>query len=204
MNEQFLDGIFRLLSNNINFPYYQAERRIDIFINFFLEDIIRQSTKFKNARFIAAEFPLVKSESSAHAAHIDYLMVDEESQTVLMIELKTDNGSYDQSQILFYLKHNTFENWRISFDGLKMKGFLDKKGHLNKELNKITGDLNKMKVEVIVLKPTVNSDQDLNQINDPEIRNKIHFVALKTVEISTNYRDEWNSLKNNILVKLRD
>lgn len=113
MPETFLDKIFYQLSNNISFPYYQAERRIDIFINFFLEDIVQQHTKFKNARFVAAEFPLVKSESSAHAAHIDYLMVDEAANTILMIELKTDNGSYDQSQILFYLKHLTFEGWSV-------------------------------------------------------------------------------------------
>jgi hypothetical protein len=37
----FTKEIFKLLGENKKLPAYQAERRIDIFINIFLEDILK-------------------------------------------------------------------------------------------------------------------------------------------------------------------
>ena len=36
----FLEEIFKLLIENKTMPYYQAERRVDIFINLFLAEIL--------------------------------------------------------------------------------------------------------------------------------------------------------------------
>ena len=55
MNSDFLTKVFELLNKNQELPYYQAERRIDIFVNLFLEDIVLQKTKFVDAKFITVE-----------------------------------------------------------------------------------------------------------------------------------------------------
>ena len=56
MSAKVLNGILSLLKENQKFPNYQAERRVDIFINYFLERIL---TKFlgEKVKFICPEFP---------------------------------------------------------------------------------------------------------------------------------------------------
>jgi hypothetical protein len=198
----FLSEIFLKLEDNKKFPYYQAERRIDIFINFFLNDIVRQNTKFKNATFLAPEFPLVKSNISAHAAHIDYLMYDEVLKTILLVELKTDNKSYDQSQVLFYLKQKSFSKCLEQVENLKMTGFSPKKEHLLNSINMVKENISNINVEVIVLKPSFDITKDLIKITKEQGSEKVHFIALQTCEVITKYQEEWNLFKKNILLKL--
>ena len=52
-----LEGIFELLLKNKKFPNYQAERRIDIFINYFIERILSKYLE-KDVKFICPEFPI--------------------------------------------------------------------------------------------------------------------------------------------------
>lgn len=47
MSKGFLDILFELLAKNNALPNYQAERRIDIFINHFLERILTEYLKEK-------------------------------------------------------------------------------------------------------------------------------------------------------------
>ena len=127
-----LEKVFELLNDNKKLPYYAAERRIDIFINFFIEDIVRQHTCFTDAVYVAAEFPLKKGPSTDRAARIDYLMVSHMSKSVLLVELKTDDETYKTKQIAFYLKYENFKQWHDEFDTIKMKRFKNKKEALKK------------------------------------------------------------------------
>ncbi len=201
MNETFLRKIFSLLSGNQQFPYYQAERRIDIFINFFLEDIIRQHTEFKDAIFVAAEFPLKKNEKTDHAAHIDYLMYSQSKSTVLLVELKTDDSSFDSNQIDFYLNHEYFEDWYKKFESIKLNRHKTLKEYLQEVIKeRIGSDLQNIKTAVIILKPTlVKGDYDKLKCD----HNRITFIPLKDLNIETEFQQEWNLLKEVVLARLR-
>jgi|ERR1039458_4418491 hypothetical protein len=212
MNSDFLTKVFELLNKNQELPYYQAERRIDIFVNLFLEDIVHQKTKFVDAKFITVEFPLKKMpedykdnnrKEDDNSAQIDYLMVDVIKRTVLLIELKTDDNSFDSKQIKFYLKHQTFEDWYDKFKRIKMINFKEKRDKLHQRIieENMGKDFINFSVEVIVLKPTYNETKDRKGLEKDKER--IHFVALKSLDIvSKDYPNEWKLFKENVLEKL--
>ncbi|RYE58575.1 MAG: hypothetical protein EOP48_03235 [Sphingobacteriales bacterium] len=201
MNNSFLESIFKLLSANLQYPYYQGERRIDIFINFFLEDIIRQNTHFTDAEYLVPEFPLKKNDTSDHAAHIDYLMFSKKENTVLLVELKTDNSSISESQIDFYLNHRNFSEMFEKYSTIKMKNFTDKKEVLNKRLELLAKeDHDKYDIALVILKPSLNDkDHALKDVNN----GRLYFVPLADLELETQHQAEWELFKNTILKNLR-
>lgn len=116
-NMTFTKEIFSLLSENKKFPAYQAERRIDIFINLFLEVILKHYDSKADYKFIAPEFPLRKV-SSFQSTKVDYLCLKENSsgeKEILLVELKTDVGSFDEEQCRIYKR---YEKWSDCLDGL--------------------------------------------------------------------------------------
>ncbi len=123
--KKFIKSLFKLLADNKKFPSYQAERRIDIFINFFLEEIVQIEYSDSKIRFVAPEFPLKKSEIGkngkeySRSTKVDYLCIrtlPDNLSTILLIELKTDAPSYDPIQHQIYRDYNS---WKKCIDGLK-------------------------------------------------------------------------------------
>ncbi|MCY7411200.1 MAG: hypothetical protein LH473_13085 [Chitinophagales bacterium] len=144
-----------------------------------------------------AEFPLKKSEGSDHTARIDYLMVSKMKESVLFVELKTDEKSFKDSQIDFY-ETDTFRNWHRKFLGLKMKGFETKKECArilieNKIGKKAVDDF---RIAIIVLKPEKN-------LEEGEESNR-HYVSLKDLELISRYPLEWELFKKSLLTKLEN
>lgn len=97
----FFDEILNLLRDNKQFPNYAAERRIDIFINLFLEKILSAYYE-KKVIFIVPEFPLKKNETSNQTSKLDYLCAFEETKQPIFVELKTDVISFNSNQARFY------------------------------------------------------------------------------------------------------
>jgi len=104
-----------LLRDNKRFPYYAAERRIDLFINIFLEQIL---TAFYNEKvnFVVPEFPL-KLGSNNQAYQLDYLCAFDNTKQPIFVELKTDTISYRSTQASFYIEQS--ESWPASVKGLR-------------------------------------------------------------------------------------
>ncbi len=100
MNKAFLENLFELLANNKALPNYQAERRIDIFINHFLERILTEYLK-ERVDFICPEFPL-KNNDNNRSTKLDYLCKTQNE--ILFIELKTDTASFKESQAYLYFE----------------------------------------------------------------------------------------------------
>jgi len=191
----FTEKAFNLLASNLGLPYYQAERRIDIFINVFLEDIVHQHTPFIDAQYILAEFPLKKKEDSDHSAHIDYLMFSPGDKIVFFVELKTDEKSFDLSQVEFYESKSKFIEWYRDFEKIKMKGFKTKKKFATDVIEKKLGkDIGEYACAVIIIKPL----QEKEELK----KDGRHFIALKNIEIKTEYQDEWEKLKTIVLSKI--
>lgn len=100
MNKRFLEDLFKLLINNKSIPNYQAERRIDIFINYFLERILSEYLKEK-VDFICPEFPL-KNKDNNRSTKLDYLCKTQNE--IVFVELKTDTASFKESQACLYFE----------------------------------------------------------------------------------------------------
>ena len=97
-NDDVLEKIFENLSCWRHLPKYQLERRADIFFTPYLKDIIE--SKISGSLLsdaIIPEFPQKKKENSS-STNIDYLMFSKEKDIVYLIELKTDNDSFDKAQ----------------------------------------------------------------------------------------------------------
>lgn len=104
--------LLELLFNNKKLPYYSAEKRIDIFLNFFLSDILKSYLK-KNVFYITSEFPIRINNKNKHSNELDYLCKTKDE--IIFIELKTDRKSFDLDQLNFYKSNN---NWNKIIIGL--------------------------------------------------------------------------------------
>lgn len=121
--KDFLTELLGYILKNKKFPAYQAERRIDIFVNYFLNDILKLRFSNEDFTFIAPEFPLKKMDEHGKlikenlSTKLDYLYTKLESQRteILFIELKTDSKYYTSEQHDRYLQYD----WPTSIEGLK-------------------------------------------------------------------------------------
>jgi len=102
--EMVFKAMIDLLRDNKRFPYYAAERRIDIFINIFLEQILTTYYDEK-VNFIAPEFPL-KHEPNNQANKLDYLCAFDDTKQPIFVELKTDTISYRNTQASIYMERS--------------------------------------------------------------------------------------------------
>ena len=106
---ELLEPLLKLLSENSRYPKYQHERRIDLFLNFYLSSIL---AKYFNVRVdtIIPEFPL-KKESSQASTNVDFLAYSDASKIVFFVEIKTDDSSFKESQLDCYCRA-TEQSWR--------------------------------------------------------------------------------------------
>ena len=102
-----LEKIIQLLKDNKKFPNYQAERRIDIFLNVFLEELLSVYLG-KEVKYVCPEFPLRQDGDYNRSTKLDYLCKTEGE--LLFIELKTDNKSFNEDQLDTYFTQN-WETW---------------------------------------------------------------------------------------------
>jgi len=109
------NAMLDLLDENKLMPYYAAERRIDLFINLFLEKILIAYYR-ENVNFVVPEFPL-KHRPNNQADKVDYLCAFNKTKQPIFIELKTDSISFNREQAKVYLKQAT--DWPSCIDGLK-------------------------------------------------------------------------------------
>lgn len=102
MSAVAFESILQLLKDNKEFPNYQAERRIDIFINYFLNRLLT-SFLSEETVFVCPEFPL-KSTGSNRSTKLDYLC--KTLTQPVFVELKTDVHSLKEKQAYSYLSCN--------------------------------------------------------------------------------------------------
>lgn len=188
----YLNKIIKLLIENKKFPNYQAERRMDIFLNVLLADFLTEYLGEK-VDFVCPEFPLRKKGEYNRSTKLDYLCKTENE--VIFVELKTDNKSFSVNQLDIYFEEETWGKWMDKlYDIQKATKDKDKYEHLFKTLKQHELSLNNYKdasIRVLYLSPLL-SKKDKAKLKS-EGKYHIHKKAtLSSFKASSSLSDkEW-------------
>ena len=101
----FLTDVFDVLVANKRLPKYQFERRVDVFVNLFLPDVLG-ALSGGTYQLVVPEFPL-KKDDNHQSTNVDYLLfhtTPEGRETWVFLELKTAAGSIGHEQLDIYLR----------------------------------------------------------------------------------------------------
>lgn len=98
-----LDRVFQHLDAWRHLPSYQLERRADVFFSVYLRDVVEQFTGLALEEEMIPELPikrdLVRAEVSGEQSFkVDYALFARDRSRVVLVELKTDDGSRRQGQ----------------------------------------------------------------------------------------------------------
>lgn len=190
----FLRDLLELLSINKNYPKYQHERRIDIFLQFFLPNIIE--SKFGTpVAFVIPEFPL-KNRDSALATNMDYLAFSKSANVAYICELKTDPLSFRKQQAERY-RDALEDGWaKILMDvrkisGATSEGYKNKYKYLLEQAESVPADV---KLKILYLAPR-ETQKDLDQLTNPSDFLLLSLEELKTIQMRTQYPEEWSLVR---------
>ena len=105
---EILDEIFGLMDRWRHLPFYRLEPRVAPYFALFLRDILETKFDVDIHPTIIPEFPLrlgslgiLKQDrkgSNDQSVKVDYAAFSLDLQTVYLVELKTDDGSFDETQ----------------------------------------------------------------------------------------------------------
>lgn len=93
--------VIGLLEDNKKFPYYSAERRVDLFFTYYAERILTEYYGEKII-FVAPEFP-IRHKGDNQAENADLLCAFASNRQPIVVELKTDNKSFNKIQLEKYV-----------------------------------------------------------------------------------------------------
>ena len=90
--------------NDFCTPNIRAEVIFDMLLSPFITDIVKEGMN-SNGRFVllAKEFPLKVYENNK-GPKVDYLLMDDSTSDLYIVELKTDNNSFNKEQYNIYLE----------------------------------------------------------------------------------------------------
>ena len=90
--------------NDFCTPNIKAEVILDMLLSPFITDIVKEGMN-SNGRFVllAKEFPLKVYENNK-GPKVDYLLMDDSTNDLYLVELKTDNNSFNKKQYSIYLE----------------------------------------------------------------------------------------------------
>jgi len=107
-------GVIELLEDNKGFPYYAAERRIDLFLSYYVHEILSYHLE-EDIVFVAPEFP-IKHKNNNQADKADLLCVLPSANQPIIVEVKTDSESFKMSQLEKYITNT--KKWQDIVNGL--------------------------------------------------------------------------------------
>lgn len=108
MSENKYEIFYKLIEfwtlNDFCTPNIKAEVIFDMLLSPFITDIVKEGMN-SNGRFVllAKEFPLKVYENNK-GPKVDYLLMDDSTNDLYIVELKTDNNSFNKKQYNIYLE----------------------------------------------------------------------------------------------------
>jgi hypothetical protein len=193
----FLESLLKLLSYNRDYPKYQHERRIDIFVNYFLRDIL--STAFEtDIQFVVPEFPLEKA-NSRRSTNLDYLAYSATDSTVFLCEFKTTHRSFEKEQMERYFLAQK-EGWgRILKDVEDIPAGTHphdraKYQHLLDKIRNIPPDAT---IKSVYIAPEAIQSR-LDRAASGREYNLLSLETLRHLDIETPFIEEWRLVRSSI------
>ncbi len=98
-----INKIFERMDAWRNLPNYQLERRADLFFSLYLPEVLQKKLRFEISPVIIPEFPVRIGTIYPHididkSYKVDYVCFSADMQTVIFVELKTEELSRRESQ----------------------------------------------------------------------------------------------------------
>jgi len=192
MSTDFLEALFELLSVNKKYPKYQHERRVDLFLNFFLPEILEEKFGYKIS-LIIPEFPLKKLES-ASSTNVDYFAYSQTDKVAFMVELKTSARSFDQEQLERYLKAQE-DGWAYLFRDLeRIHQKTESKEEYRFLLDKAAQVDTSVELRIVYIGPEAMRASMGQMLQE----GRLDFRSLEDIsqmELSTRFIEEWNVIR---------
>ena len=219
---EFVEKLISSIIENRHMPKVQVEREISPILDIFIEDILESASKFNQNidkgtyRFIAPEFPLqsLKLENNKktnRSTNIDYLLLNEDTQDLYFVELKTDSSSFKYEQFEIYedlistkslMPNELYDFLSKSLTSTKyqnLKKFILEKMNFNKDSKENPFD-NIKNIKLVYIAPRKMFERQWKGKNNRAIRSIennhsiINFHDFKNIEVSK-YKDEWKYIR---------
>jgi len=123
-----VESLLKQLLTFKNLPTYQFERRINVFVVYYLEDYIKSlHNEGGTYKMIYPEFPLSlhddDNRETLHSNYADYLFYNSSTRKAFFLEFKTDSISVNKKQFDYYY-NKCAERWakRLHYYVTKAKG----------------------------------------------------------------------------------
>lgn len=194
----FMTEVFDLLVSNKLLPKYQFERRVDIFVNVFLADVL--GALFGGTyQLIVPEFPL-KNPDNCGSANVDYLLfctMPDGHQKWIFLELKTAAGSIDTKQLANYRRIAERGMPLAMTDVALICDGTDAHAEY-KELSKRLAEFKSLydrPIEIIYLAPVAMNEAELGIGG-----HSVTFAQLRTLELER-HPEVWRMFRDSVLAR---
>ncbi|RLA72160.1 MAG: hypothetical protein DRG24_03760 [Epsilonproteobacteria bacterium] len=211
---KFVETLIKSIVDNKDMPKVQVEREIspilEIFIESFMNNLaINNKVEEGTYKFIAPEFPLSNEDENNRSVNIDYLLLNEKSNTLYFIELKTDSSSFKLSQYEYY--KNTIHN-KTTTELYNFLKDLENKKYKNYKIKVVDESISeeefkKIKhIKLIYLAPKKLTLENTRRSGaGQDAINSIEFITFEDLhmfnDIDHEFSAEWNVITSH-LVKL--
>ena len=171
---QFLRLLLVGLVSDKRLPKYQFERRFDCLLSPFLPDIVQWKLGGE-ASLVVPEFPL-KKKGSNQSTNADYLVLlrrpEGSPDAWVLVELKTDSGSFSAKQALIYAAaaQDGWRRLRTDLDVIHAAS-ADKVGYLElmRRVDAEGGESPPANVEVLYLTPSTAAPHNFHSVQFHEL-----------------------------------
>jgi hypothetical protein len=192
----FLTEVFDLLVANKQLPKYQFERRVDIFVNVFLEDVL--GALFGGTyQLVVPEFPL-KKDDDCNSTNVDYLLfhtTPEGHEKWVFLELKTAAGSIGPKQLAVYRRSVERGMPALMRDLPLIRERTKARAAYDELALRLSAFPHDRPIEIIYLAPVAMNEAELG----PGGRS-VTFEQLRTVEIG-HHPEVWRMFRDSVLAR---
>ncbi len=100
LRELTLAMVLERLTEWRNFPKYQLERHVDVFLSFFMREVLERKFSRAISATIIPELPIPIRDDGEHnrSWNVDFVLFSRDLEIAYLVELKTDETSVKQKQ----------------------------------------------------------------------------------------------------------
>jgi len=192
----FLTEVFDVLVSNKQLPKYQFERRVDIFVNVFLADVL--SALFGGTyQLVVPEFPL-KKDDNHQSTNVDYLLfctTPDGHHKWIFLELKTASGSIGQEQLSIYRRSVERGMPALMSDIPLLRERTKARAEYDELSRRLSGFPHDRPIEIIYLAPVAMNEAELG----PGGRS-VTFDQLRTLEVAR-HPEVWRMFRDSVIAR---